>query len=124
MFMRRHNSHRETASNPAVQETERDALVQHLNEDLAGELQAVGMYLQYAAMLRGPNRKQLRDLFQAEIPDELRHAQFLADKIAVLGGTPTTQPREVPQALAAHEMLSNILAAEKRAIADYSDRVS
>jgi bacterioferritin len=99
-------------------------LVEHLNDDLAGELQAIAMYIQYSAMLTGPHRKDLRDLFQAEIPDELRHAQFLADKIAVFGGTPTTVPRPVPQASTPYQMLQNVLEAERRAIADYTQRVA
>jgi hypothetical protein len=35
-------------------------------------------------------------LFQAEIGAEQGYAQFLADKIAALGGEPTTEPRPVP----------------------------
>jgi bacterioferritin len=97
-------------------------LIEHLNEDLAGELQAIGMYIQYSALLRGAHRKELRDLFQAEIPDEQRHAQLLADKIAVLEGTPTTTPRPVPVATNPLQMLNNIFKAEGQAVADYTDR--
>jgi bacterioferritin len=97
-------------------------LVEGLNEDLAGELQAVIMYLHYSATLTGPYRKELRALFQAEIADELGHAQFLSDKIAVLGGKPTTTPRPVPDATTPREMLINVLEAEKQAIADYTQR--
>lgn len=100
-----------------------DGLVEGLNEDLAGELQAVIMYLHYSATLTGPYRKELRALFQAEIADEQSHAQFLSDKIAVLGGTPTTTPRPVPEASTPREMLLNVLEAEKQAIADYTGRV-
>lgn len=98
-------------------------LVEGLNEDLAGELQAMIMYLHYSATLTGPYRKELRALFQAEIADEQSHAQFLSDKIAVLGGKPTTTPRPVPEATTPREMLINVLEAEKQAIADYTERV-
>ena len=64
----------------------------------------------------------LRQFFQAEIPEELAHAQFLADKVASLGGTPTTLPRQVPQTADPRQMLANVLAAEKQAIADYKAR--
>jgi bacterioferritin len=101
----------------------RDALVAGLNHDLAGEYQAILMYSNYAAKLTGPCRDALRSLFQAEVVDELGHAQFLADKIAALGGEPTTEARGVPAADYPHEMLENALAAEKRAIADYSERI-
>lgn len=103
---------------------DREELIDRLNEDLAGELQAIAMYIQYSALLRGPYRKQLRELFQAEIPDEQRHAQFLSDKIAVLGGTPTTVARPVPPAADAREMLKNVFEAEEQAVADYTERAS
>jgi bacterioferritin len=97
-------------------------LVEALDGDLAGELQAVIMYTNYAATVTGPHRPMLRQFFSAEVPDELAHAQFLADKIASLGGQPTTTPREVPAAATAKQMLENVLAAERQAIADYKAR--
>jgi bacterioferritin len=100
----------------------RQALIDGLNHDLAGEYQAVVMYTQYSAKLTGPYRRELRALFQAEIADEQGHAQFLADKIASLGGEPTTEPRPVPRADQPREMLEQALAAEKQAIADYDER--
>ena len=81
------------------------------------------MYLQYAAKLTGPYRRELRMLFLAEIPDELGHAQFLADKIACLGGEPTTKPRDAPPADDPREMLEQALQAEKQAIIDYCKRI-
>lgn len=100
------------------------SLIDGLNEDLAGELQAMIMYIQYSAALTGPYRNELRSLFQAEVADEQRHAQFLADKVAALGGVPTTTPRPVPEAREPHEMLIEIVAAEKQAIADYNERLT
>src|ERR1700737_1188519 len=77
---------------------DRQILIEGLNHDLAGEYQAILMYTHYAAKLTGPYRRELRALFQAEIGDEQGHAQFLADKVAALGGEPTTEPRPVPHA--------------------------
>lgn len=102
---------------------ERKALIDGLNHDLAGEYQAILMYIHYSAKLTGPYRRELRALFQAEITDEQGHAQFLADKIAALGGEPTTQPRSVPMADQPREMLQQALTAEKQAIADYNARI-
>lgn len=100
----------------------KQALIDALNEDLAGELQAVIMYLNYAATVSGPHRPALRAFFQAEIPEETMHAQFLADKIASLGGTPVTTPRPVPMADTPKAMLENVLKAEEQAMADYKKR--
>lgn len=102
--------------------SELNELIEGLNEDLAGELQAMLMYLNYSATLIGPYRQELRNLFQGEIADEQGHAQFLSDKIAALGGKPTTNPRPVPDARDAKEMLLRVLDAEKQAIRDYMQR--
>lgn len=104
-------------------DAERRTLVLGLNHDLAGEYQAILMYTHYAAKLTGPFRKELRALFQAELADESGHAQFLADKIAALGGQPTTQPRPVLDADDARAMLQNALKAEQQAISDYRQRI-
>lgn len=103
---------------------EQQTLIDGLNHDLAGEYQAIVMYTHYSAKLTGPYRRELRALFQAEIPDELGHAQFLAEKIASLGGEPTTMPRAVPDADEPREMLEYALTAEKQAISDYTERIS
>jgi bacterioferritin len=102
---------------------DRDTLLAALNHDLANELQAILMYIQYSAKLTGPYRRELRDFFQAEVGDEQGHAQLLADKIAVLGGEPHMEPTPVPPADEPREMLQRVLEAEERAVADYSERV-
>jgi bacterioferritin len=102
---------------------DRKALIEGLNHDLAGEYQAIVMYIHYSAKLTGPYRRELRSLFQAEIADEQGHAQFLADKIAALGGEPVTEPRPVAHTDQPREMLEQALAAEKQAIADYDERI-
>ncbi len=101
----------------------RGTLLDRLNDDLAGELQAYVMYLQYSAVLRGLHRHELRALFDAIVPDEQRHARFLADKVAALGGTPAVMPRPFPRASSTYQILRNLHEAESRSIVDYCDRV-
>jgi len=101
---------------------DKKTLVSHLNNDLAGELGAIIQYLTYAAKANGPFRPQLVQFFMAEVPDEQLHAQFLANKIVALGGEPTTQPRPVPVAHSNREMLEAVLAAERQALKDYTQR--
>jgi bacterioferritin len=108
---------------PTFATTDRQALIDGLNHDLAGELQAILMYINYSARLTGPYRRELRALFQAETSDEQGHAQFLADKIAALGGEPTTEPKPVPKCNQPRKMLELALAAEHQAIADYKARI-
>jgi bacterioferritin len=100
----------------------KQTLIDHLNADLAGELGAIIQYLTYAAKATGPYRPQLAQFFLAEVADEQLHAQYLANKIVALGGEPATEPRPVPAAHTDREMLEAILAAERQATADYTER--
>ena len=102
---------------------EKQKLIQGLNEDLAHEYQAIIQYTTYAAMVSGIHRQELKELFLAEIQDELRHAQLLSDKIAALGGKPTTVPAPVPEAEDARAMLEAILKAEAETVARYVKRM-
>jgi bacterioferritin len=97
-------------------------LIDSLNEDLSGEFGAIIQYLTYAAKATGPYRPQLAQFFLSEVPDEQAHAQFLANKIVALGGEPTMQPRAVPVAHGNREMLEAVLKAERKAVADYTQR--
>lgn len=101
---------------------DKNTLIEKLNEDLAGELSAIAQYIVYAAKATGPYRPQLSEFFLAEVVDEQAHAQFLANKIVALGGEPTTVARPVQEASSNREMLEAVLAAERRAVKDYSER--
>jgi bacterioferritin len=97
-------------------------LLEGLNEDLRGEFQAVIMYRLYASMVQGPYRQELRNFFAAEIPEELAHAQLLADKVAALGGTPASTPAPVTVVADAKAMLETALMAEVETIDRYVKR--
>lgn len=102
---------------------ERQELIDGLNEDLAAEYQAVIMYRTYASLASGAARVHLKAFFEGEIPDELGHAAFLADKIVALGGNPTTRPPDVPSAADNRQMLENALRAEEETIERYTRRI-
>lgn len=99
-------------------------LIEGLNEDLAGEYNAIISYLQYSAKVTGPYRPQLVTFLQSEIPDEQAHTQYLADKIASLGGEPTTQPRQVKTSDDTREMLQFIYEAEAETVENYKKRLA
>ena len=101
---------------------DKKTLIDHLNEDLVGELGAIIQYITYAAKATGPYRPQLAQFFLTEVADEQMHAQFLANKIVALGGEPTTQPRPVPTAATNRKMLQAVLEAEIQAGKDYTQR--
>ncbi len=97
-------------------------LIEGLNADLAGEYNAIISYLTYSAKVTGPYRPQLVSFLQAEIPDEQRHAQYLADKIASLGGEPSVEPKPVKQSDDARQMLQYIYEAEAETVENYKAR--
>lgn len=97
-------------------------LIKGLNEDLQGEFQAVIMYRLYASLVQGPYRQELRTFFASEIPEELAHAQILADKLAALGAEPATAPGPVVVTRDAKVMLQTALQAEIDTIARYLTR--
>lgn len=99
-----------------------EQLIAGLNEDLAGEYNAVISYLTYSAKVTGPYRPQLVAFLQSEIPDELAHAQYLADKISSLGGEPATEPKPVKQSDDARQMLEYIYEAEAQTVENYKIR--
>ncbi len=105
-----------------MSDAERKALIDGLNEDLRGEFQAVIMYRLYASMVQGPYRQELRSFFANEIPEELNHAQILADKISALGGTPAGTAAPVQVVADAKEMLEAALQAEVDTLARYVKR--
>lgn len=97
-------------------------LIDLLNLDLAHEYSAIVQYMTYAARVSGPYRPQLKGFFEAEIPDETAHAQFLASKIVALGGVPTTEAKPVAEADDAKSMLEEVLKAEIDAAQRYKLR--
>jgi bacterioferritin len=100
------------------------SLIDGLNKDLAAEYQAVIMYRTYASVVSGPYRQELRAFFESEIPDELAHAAFLADKIVALGGSPTVDVASIPTTADSRQMLENALRAEEETIERYKKRIT
>lgn len=100
----------------------RGRLIEGLNQDLIGEFQAIIMYRLYASMVQGPYRQELRAFFANEIPEELNHAQILADKISALGGTPAATPAPVQVVSEPRAMLEAALEAEVETLARYVER--
>lgn len=98
-------------------------LIDGLNDDLAGEYNAIISYIQYSAKVTGPYRPQLVQFLQQEIPDEQAHAQYLADKIASLGGMPVVEPRPVKTSDDTRQMLELIYEAEAQTIENYRRRI-
>jgi bacterioferritin len=100
----------------------RKQLMEGLKEDLRGEFQAVIMYRLYASMVQGPYRQELRTFFTNEIPEELGHAQILADKVVALGGQPVVTSAPVRYTDDPQQMLKNSLEDEELTVKRYVER--
>ncbi len=98
------------------------ALIDGLNEDLANELGASILYLYQTSVATGWEGEELREFLSPEITGEMTHAIFLAEKIAGLGGTPTTVPKQHKSPKSVKEMLKYDLRLELEAIENYRIR--
>ncbi len=101
---------------------DKKTLIEGLNHDLAGEYQAIFQYLQHYFVMKGPERLTVGEMFKETAIEEMKHADFLAEKVVALGGTPTVTPAPVDQPPDVKGMLEANLAAERQAIADYTER--
>jgi bacterioferritin len=97
-------------------------MIKLLNQDMQHEIKAALTYLFQHATATGFQGEQLRAFLAPEIPGELQHAIFLADKIVGLGGTPDIAAPPVEQHADVAAMLEYDLELEKEAVANYKTR--
>ena len=98
----------------------REELINGLNEDLNLELETILRSVYHAAAGRGMLGHELRELMKKEMPSELEHAMFLADKIVALGGEVRIRPAVPGELGAARQLLQENIAAERKIISNYS----
>ena len=73
----------------------REQMVQLLNEDLAGEYQAIIAYTVYSQMLKGAAYTDIARELELHAGEELQHAIKIAKQIDYLGGMPGVTPKPV-----------------------------
>jgi len=101
----------------------REELINGLNEDLNLELETILRSVYHAAAGRGMLGHELRELIKKEMPSEVEHAMFLADKIVALGGEVRIRPAIPPELGAARQLLDENIAAERKIISNYAKRI-
>lgn len=101
---------------------DKKALIEGLNQDLANELGASILYLYQTSTAVGWEGEELREFLSAEITGEMQHAIFLSEKIASLGGKPTTMPVQHKCPKDVKGMLKYDLKLEREAIESYRQR--
>ena len=101
----------------------REDLVALLNEDLAGEYQAIISYVIYSQVLKGAQYMNIAAELQTHAAEELAHALIIAGQIDYLGGMPLAVPKPVKTSAKAEEMLRFDLENENDTIRRYRQRV-
>jgi bacterioferritin len=110
----------------ATQETQtatRQGLIDHLNDDLAREYQAVIAYVIYSQVLKGAQYMSIAGELEKHAGEELAHALTISKHIDYLGGMPTAAPKPVVQSDDAQTMLRADLDNERTTILAYRDRI-
>lgn len=101
-----------------------EQLVDLLNEDLSSEFQSIVQYTAHVATISGAEYLGIVDELTRHLGQELSHAQALAEQIAFLGGTPTTEVRPVAPDADASGALAADLALETEQLDRYRERVA
>ena len=112
----------EAAVHPAGQ-ISREQLIELLNEDLAGEYQAIISYVIYSQVLSGAEYMNIAGELEKHAGEELSHALIISKQIDYLGGMPTVHPKPVRTSEKAKEMLRFDLENEMATIRRYRERI-
>ena len=101
---------------------DQSSFISLLNEDLQTEFQSVIQYVQHTASITGAEYLSTVDELKIHLGQELQHAQVLAEQIAFLGGTPTTDVASVPPWTDSRSALEADLALETSQLQRYRER--
>ena len=101
----------------------REQMIQLLNEDLAGEYQAIIAYTVYSQVLKGAAYTDIARELEAHAGEELAHAIKIAKQIDYLGGMPGVTPKPVKTSNDPVEMLRADLENERETVGRYRERI-
>src|SRR5579859_5251297 len=101
----------------------REQMVALLNEDLAGEYQAIIAYVVYSQVLKGAAYTDIARELEAHAAEELAHAIRIAKQIDYLGGMPAVTPKPVKTSNDAVTMLRADLENERKTVGRYRERI-
>ncbi|MEX0718050.1 MAG: ferritin-like domain-containing protein [Planctomycetaceae bacterium] len=94
-------------------------LLDGLNEALNREVSTFLRYILQGAMIKGHEWAPARELYLLEVADEVGHAQYLANKIVMLGGTPKLAPDLTPPPADVRQMLEHDMEQERVDVRNY-----
>ena len=98
-------------------------LMELLNNGIARELQVSIQYMWQHVLVTGLESVAVEDIFKEIGIAEMKHAEAIAERLAYLGGTPTTKPDPIFVGGSLKEMLRKDVKAEEEAIALYKQTI-
>ncbi|HTL73489.1 MAG TPA: ferritin-like domain-containing protein [bacterium] len=101
----------------------REQMIQLLNEDLAGEYQAIIAYTVYSQVLKGAAYTDIARELALHAAEELQHALMIAKQIDYLGGMPGVTPKPVKISSDPVTMLRADLENERVTVGRYRERI-
>ena len=101
----------------------RAQMVRLLNEDLAGEYQAIIAYTVYSQVLKGAAYTDIARELEVHAAEELQHAIRIAKQIDYLGGMPGVIPKPVKTSSDPVTMLRADLENERETVGRYRERI-
>ncbi len=101
----------------------REKMIELLNEDLAGEYQAIIAYTVYSQVLKGAAYTDIARELEVDAGEELAHAIKIAKQVDYLGGVPCVTPKLVKTFDNAVAMLRADLENERETIGRYRERI-
>ena len=101
----------------------RERMIQLLNEDLAGEYQAIIAYTVYSQVLKGAAYTDVARELEAHAGEELAHAIKIAKQIDYLGDMPSVTPKPVKTSSDPVAMLRADLENERETVGRYRERI-
>ena len=101
----------------------REQMIQLLNEDLAGEYQAIIAYTVYSQVLKGAAYTDIARELESHAKEELAHAIKIAKQIDYLGGMPCVTPKPVKTSTDPVAMLRADLENERETVGRYRERI-
>ncbi|MFQ5863064.1 MAG: bacterioferritin [Candidatus Brocadiales bacterium] len=93
-------------------------IVEILNKALTEEITALLQYIQHHYLYKGSNAQSVKELLKKQSFTEMDHAYKLGERIAALGGMPTTRPNPLKVPKKSIEMIKVNLQDERDAIGD------
>jgi len=100
-----------------------EKLMELLNKGIARELQVSIQYMWQHVLAKGVESAAVEDIFKKIAITEMKHAEEIAERLAYLGGTPTTKPDPIFVDGSLREMLQRDVKAEEEAIALYKQAI-